>query len=88
MRTPIIFKKGQNVMISESGANASDFNRNETWDILGAYAIHDWENTTFQIEGTVKLITFTHDKEIYGAYLLSHKNVPVGYVYNDALQPI
>jgi hypothetical protein len=78
------FKKGQKVTIV-NGGNASDFNRGEL-NIIGAYAYLFDEETVFEIEGTVKLITFDHSKGVYGAYLLKKDGVNVGYVYNTYLR--
>ena len=78
-----ILKKGQTVT-RKSGGNATDFNRGEL-DPMGAFASCYNEETVFEIEGTVKLITFDHSKEVYGAYLLKRNGVNIGYVYNDDL---
>ena len=78
-----VFKENQTVTRKE-GNNASSFNRGEL-DPMGASASCYNEETVFQIEGTVKLITFEHSKEVYGAYLLKRNGVNIGYVYNDAL---
>jgi hypothetical protein len=78
------FKKGQKVT-RVNGGNASDFNRGEL-NIIGAYAYLFDEETVFEIEGTVKLITFDHSKGVYGAYLLKKDGVNVGYVYNTYLR--
>ena len=78
-----VFKKNQTVTRKDDN-NASDFNKGEL-DIMGAFASCYNEETVFQIEGTVKLITFEYSKETYGAYLLKRKGVNIGYVYNDAL---
>jgi hypothetical protein len=79
-----VFKKGQ-LVTRKDGNNASDFNKGQL-DIMGASASKYNEQTVFEVEGTVKLITFDHDKEIYGAYLLKKDGVNVGYVYNTALK--
>jgi hypothetical protein len=78
------FKKGQKVT-RVNGGNASDFNRGEL-NIMGASAYLFDEETVFEIEGTVKLITFDHSKGVYGAYLLKKDGVNVGYVYNTYLR--
>ena len=86
MKKQIIFKKGQKVMIKDR-YNASDFNIRETWSIMSAYSIKGWEDKIFEIEGTVKLITFDHNPRIYGAYLLTLRGVKVGYIYNVGIRP-
>tara|TARA_B110000046_G_C12916304_1_gene365102 strand:+ start:193 stop:741 length:549 start_codon:yes stop_codon:yes gene_type:complete len=80
------FKKGQTVTRG-CGGNASGFNRCEL-GIMGASADCYNEKTVFEIEGTVKLITFDHSKEVYGAYLLKKDGVNVGYVYNTYLREV
>lgn len=80
------FKKGQKVT-RVRGGNASDFNKGEL-DIMGASASKYNEDTVFEIEGTVELITFDHSKEIYGAYLLKKDGINVGYVYNTYLRDV
>jgi len=87
MTNQIIFKKGQKVTIT-NGMNASDFNMNQTWSIMSAYNVEEWFKKEFTIEGTVKLITFTHSPEVYGAYLLQHNGVNVGYIYNTGIKAI
>ena len=77
------FKKGEAVTRGQCG-NASRFNKGAL-DIMGTSASKYNDKTIFEIEGTVKLITFNHDKEIYGAYLLKKDGVNVGYVYNTYL---
>lgn len=79
MKKQVIFKKGQIVNIKH-GANASYFN-----DGLSAYVIKDWWLKEFEIEGTVKLITFEHNPEVYGAYLLKYNGKNIGYVYNTGI---
>ena len=81
-----IFKKGQKVT-RRKYSNASNFNRGEL-DILGASAACYNEETVFEIEGTVKLITSDLNKEVYGAYLLSKDGVNIGYVYNTYLNKV
>jgi hypothetical protein len=81
-----IFKKGQTVT-RRQGGNASDFNKGEL-NIMGTSADKYNGRTVFEIEGTVKLITFEHNKEVYGAYLLSKDGVNVGYVYNTYLTKV
>tara|TARA_R110000744_G_scaffold84645_2_gene165574 strand:- start:432 stop:854 length:423 start_codon:yes stop_codon:yes gene_type:complete len=80
------FKKGQTVTRRGRG-NATQFNIGEL-DIMGAYAYCYNEKTVFEIEGTLKLITFDHSKEVYGAYLLKKDGVSVGYVYNTYLREV
>ena len=87
MKNQIIFKKGQAVKI-KGHMNASDFNMGGEWSCLGAYQIKDWQIKEFEIEGTVKLITFKHSPEVYGAYLLKHNAINVGYVYNCGIEAI
>jgi len=78
-----IFKKGQKVTRG-CGSNASQFNTGEL-DFMGALSPRYDEETVFEIEGTVKLITFKHNKKIYGAYLLKKGGNNIGYVYNNHL---
>ena len=52
---------------------------------MGALADQYDEETVFEIEGTVKLITFSHNKKFYGAYLLKKGGNNIGYVYNNHL---
>ena len=78
-----IFKKGQKVT-RWRGSNASIFNTGEL-DLIGALAPQYDDETVFEIEGTVKLITFDHNKKIYGAYLLKKGGNNIGYVYNNHL---
>ena len=78
-----VFKKNQTVT-RKSGGNATDFNIGEL-DIMGTSASRYNKETVFEIEGTIKLITFDHSKETYCAYLLSKNGVNVGYVYNTYL---
>ena len=80
------FKKGQKVT-RVGGGNASGFNKGEL-DIMGASPYYYNEKTVFEIEGTVKLITFDHSKEVYGSYLLKKDGVNVGYVYNTYLREV
>jgi hypothetical protein len=77
------FKKGQKVT-RRNGGNASDFNIGDL-SLMGASAFKYNEHTVFEIEGTIKLITFNHSKKIYGAYLLKKHGVNIGYVYNTYL---
>ena len=81
-----ILKKGQTVT-RKSGGNATDFNGGKL-DFMGAFADKYNEETVFEIEGTVKLITFDHCKETCCAYLLKKDGVNVGYVYNDHLSKV
>lgn len=87
MKQQVIFKKGQKVIITE-GNNASDFNTNKPWSIMGAYSIENWHEKEFEIEGTVKLFSFSHNKRVYGAYLLKCQGVNVGYIYNTGIKVI
>lgn len=87
MKQQVIFKKGQKVLIT-GRMNATDFNIHESWSIMGAYSIEDWFKKEFEIEGTIKLITFTESPDVYGAYLLKYKGVNVGYVYNTGIKAV
>jgi hypothetical protein len=87
MEKHVVFKKGQKVKITR-GMNASNFNTKQEWSILGAYSLEDWESKEFEIEGTVKLITFSHSPSIYGAYLLLYKGVKIGYTYNIGIRAV
>lgn len=78
-----VFKKGQKVR-RRQGGNATNFNTGEL-DIMGASNDKYDKETVFEIEGTIKLITFSFSKNVYGAYLLSKDGVNVGYVYNTYL---
>ena len=83
-----LFTKGQNVKVIGSGFNCLKFNVVDRTNSLGIYSIKDWKNTLFQIEGTVKLIEFDSNPNIYCAYLLSYEGENIGYVYNTGLQAI
>lgn len=86
MNNNTIFTKGQKVMVSKHGANASGFNDYKKIDIKGIYSVENWSKCIFEIEGTVKLCKFEHDDSIYGAYLLKLDGKEVGYVYNYAIE--
>jgi hypothetical protein len=81
-----VFKKGQ-LVTRRSGGNASGFNTEEL-GILGASSLQYDNETIFEIEGTVKLITFDHNPRIYGAYLLKRGDKNVGYVYNTYIDEV
>ena len=83
-----LFTKGQNVKVIGSGFNCPKFNAVDGTNSLGIYSIKDWKNTLFQIEGTVKLIEFVSNPNIYCAYLLSYEGENIGYVYNTGLRSI
>lgn len=83
----VVFSKGQKVKIS-NGQNASDFNGGQKWNIMSAYSIKDWFNKEFEIEGTIKLITFRHSPSVYGAYLLKYEGENVGYIYNTGIKAV
>lgn len=81
-----LFKKGQKVKRA-SGGNAVDLNVTPL-NMLGTFQ-KDWGvETVFEIEGTVKLATFIHTPNIYGAYLLKKDGVDVGYVYNTYIEEV
>ena len=78
-----LFKKGDKVIVTTDCDNASEC------DISlgrGVYRVSNWKNTTFTIEGTVKLYSFNHNPDVFCAYALSLNNKIVGYVYNTALE--
>jgi hypothetical protein len=85
MKTEITFRKGQKVTVRKM-QNASDFN-NDGLPIYGVYSIDNWSDTVFTIEGTIKLIKFSHSDSVFCAYLLSYKGNPIGYVYNTGIIP-
>lgn len=87
MENQIIFRKGQKVSV-EQHMNASDFNITREWSAMGVYSIDDCYNKVFEIEGTVKLITFKDIPEVYGAYLLTLDGKKVGYIYNCGIKEI
>jgi len=82
-----ILKVNNEVKVTKDRHNASDFNIGKL-NILGIYSIDNWEDKIFKIEGTVKLITFKHTDEIFGAYLLKLDGKKIGYVYNNAIELI
>jgi hypothetical protein len=81
-----ILKKGQTVT-RRRGGNATSFNTGELY-LVGASADYYNDETVFEIEGTIKLVTFSFSKDVYGAYLLSKDGVNVGYVYNTYLTKV
>lgn len=78
------FKKKDLVLVTKDGSNASDFSF-LVGSPMGVYSVDGWENTVFEIEGSIQLISFEHNEAIKCAYLLTHKGVEIGYVYNNAL---
>ena len=81
-----VFKKGQ-LVTRRPGGNATCFN-GEDLVILGTSSPQYNNDTTFEIEGTVKLITFDHSPNVYGAYLLKRGDKNVGYVYNTYIDEV
>lgn len=82
-----MFKIGQKVKVKVGGHNASDFNRDGI-NIMGIYQLKEPHNEIFEIEGTVKLITFEHDPKIECAYLLKCEGRVMGYVYDNAIEKL
>lgn len=85
MKKKKVFKKGTPVMVIRDGENASKFNASK-YAISGIYAISDWDEKIFKIEGTVQLVSFDHNADIFCAYLLSLHGNHVGFVYNTAIK--
>lgn len=83
-----IFKKEQKVKVIADGRNASDFTLKLNTSPIGLYAIPNWEDKIFTIEGKVELINFKHDPTVFCAYLLTCKGRKVGYVYNTGLKKL
>lgn len=83
-----LFKIGQKVRVIGSGFNCSEFSCIEGFSQYGVYSKKDWKDRVFQIEGTVKLIEFASNPNIYCAYLLSYEGENIGYVYNTGLRAI